>query len=295
MPVVAFTAVVGAVTVRLAATAGHRVEHRSPTGTGPGPDSRLLSGQLGLTVRLVRPTLVAWALALAATPACCSAWWPKARVRRSPGRRCATCSPGWAPRAAGPTTYLGVTFLIVAVLLAFVAAGQVTAARSEESGGRLDPLLTRPVARTRWLGGRLRRGRAGPDRLRHCWPAWPRWPGPSPAVPTSTAGAVVRRRAQHLAPSVCVLGLGVLAYGVAPRAAAPVVYGVVAWSLLVDVVGGIGAAQTTGSPTRRCSTRWRRRRRCRRLARRTSLDGGLGVVRRSPAARPSPDGTCSGA
>ena len=50
---------------------------------------------------------------------------------------------------------LGVCFLILAVLVAFVAAGQVTAARAEESGGRLDHLLARPVSRSRWLAGRL--------------------------------------------------------------------------------------------------------------------------------------------
>ena len=50
---------------------------------------------------------------------------------------------------------LGVCFLILAVLIAFVAAGQVTAARSEESEGRLDHFLVRPVSRTSWLGGRL--------------------------------------------------------------------------------------------------------------------------------------------
>ena len=39
--------------------------------------------------------------------------------------------------------------------LGFVAAGQMTATRGEESEGRLDNLLTRPVSPTRWPGGRL--------------------------------------------------------------------------------------------------------------------------------------------
>ncbi len=42
-------------------------------------------------------------------------------------------------------------------------------------------------------------------------------------------------------PAVCVLGLGALAYGIAPRAASFVVYGLVTWSVLIDLVGGIGA------------------------------------------------------
>ena len=39
-------------------------------------------------------------------------------------------------------------------------------------------------------------------------------------------------------PAVCVLGIGVLALGVWPRAASAVTYGILAWSLLVEVVSG---------------------------------------------------------
>lgn len=39
-------------------------------------------------------------------------------------------------------------------------------------------------------------------------------------------------------PALCVLGLGVLAVGAWPRAAVPVAYGVLAWSVLITVTGG---------------------------------------------------------
>ena len=42
-------------------------------------------------------------------------------------------------------------------------------------------------------------------------------------------------------PAVAVLGLGVLTFGLWPRATSVVVYGLVGWSLLVVIVGGIGA------------------------------------------------------
>ena len=42
-------------------------------------------------------------------------------------------------------------------------------------------------------------------------------------------------------PAIVALGLGVLAFGVRPRATSIVVYGVLGWSLLVVIVGGIGA------------------------------------------------------
>ena len=42
-------------------------------------------------------------------------------------------------------------------------------------------------------------------------------------------------------PAIIVLGLGILAFGVRPRITSGVVYGYLAWSLLVVIVGGIGA------------------------------------------------------
>jgi putative exporter of polyketide antibiotics len=40
-------------------------------------------------------------------------------------------------------------------------------------------------------------------------------------------------------PGLCVLGIGVLALGLWPRATSSISYGVLAWSLLVDLVGGL--------------------------------------------------------
>ena len=129
---------------------------------------------------------------------------------------------------------------MVAILLAFIAAAQVTAARSEESEGRLDPLLTRPVTRTRWLAGRLL---VAVLALAACatLAGLATLAGAVAGGAHVDAGAVVGAGLNTLAPAVCVLGLGVLAFGIAPRLAAPAVYGVVAWSVLVDVIGGIGA------------------------------------------------------
>jgi ABC-2 type transport system permease protein len=44
-------------------------------------------------------------------------------------------------------------------------------------------------------------------------------------------------------PALCVLGLGVLAFGAAPRAVSYVVYGILGWSLIIEVVGGIGSGR----------------------------------------------------
>lgn len=54
------------------------------------------------------------------------------------------------------TAWIGYEYIFVAALLAFAAAGQISALRSEEADGHLDNLLVRHVGRVSWLTGRLR-------------------------------------------------------------------------------------------------------------------------------------------
>ena len=42
-------------------------------------------------------------------------------------------------------------------------------------------------------------------------------------------------------PAICILGIGALVMGVWPRATSIATYGVLTWSLLVEIVGGVGA------------------------------------------------------
>ena len=140
----------------------------------------------------------------------------------------------------GAEAVLGVCFLIEAVLLAFVAAGQVTLARSEESEGRLDHIVARPVSRASWLGGRLAvavvvlllagvaAGVFG-------------WLGASSEHAGAGFMSLLEAGVNLVPPAITILGLGVLAFGVRPRTTSVVVYGYLAWSLLLVIVGGIGA------------------------------------------------------
>ena len=57
--------------------------------------------------------------------------------------------------AGGAAAWIGYEFLYLAALVAFAAAGQVSALRNEEADGHLDNLLARAVSRRRWLAGRL--------------------------------------------------------------------------------------------------------------------------------------------
>ena len=140
----------------------------------------------------------------------------------------------------GADAVLGVCFLILAVLVAFVAAGQVTTARSEESGGSLDHILTRPVSRSSWLGGRLvvavvvllLGGILG---------GLFAWLGAASQHSGVHFATLLGAGVNLVPPAITVLGIGVLAFGVRPRLTSAVVYGLLAWSLLLVIVGGIGA------------------------------------------------------
>ena len=131
----------------------------------------------------------------------------------------------------GASAVLGACFLILAVLVAFLAAGQIAAARAEESEGRLDHILIRPVSRTSWLGGRILVAFvfllvSGVVAALFTW-----------LGTASLLGAGVNL----VPPAIVVAGFGVLAFGIRPRLTSIAVYGLLGWSLLIVIVGGIGA------------------------------------------------------
>jgi ABC-2 type transport system permease protein len=134
--------------------------------------------------------------------------------------------------------YLGMVFLILAVVIAALAASQVASLRSEEASGRLDGLLVRPVGRTAWLAGRLI---------------------VAAGLILAAGGAIglfawLGARSQHVGvalpkmleaginatvPALVVLGVGALVFGLRPRLSAPAAYGLVVWSFLVDLLGSM--------------------------------------------------------
>jgi ABC-2 type transport system permease protein len=133
--------------------------------------------------------------------------------------------------------YLGLTFLVVAFLVALIAAGQAGTLRADEASGQLDALLVRPLGRIRWLAGRLAVSgillvlvgvAAGVG-------AWAGTAGPSDDV---GAGDLVVAGVNAIPPGVFLLGVGTLAFGAWPRRTPVVIYGYLAWSFLIEFAGG---------------------------------------------------------
>ena len=129
---------------------------------------------------------------------------------------------------------------MLAVMLSFVAVGQLTAARAEEAGGRLDQVLARPVNRVGWLAGRLAIALVFLAAL-GILAGVASWLGVAINSPGFAMAAMIAAGLNIVAPAVCVLGLSTLAFGALPRATSIVGYAIVTWSLLMEFVGGIGA------------------------------------------------------
>ena len=237
-PIVGFTAVLAVTAVHLAG--------RRDLGASTFPDRatsrahlRLLFGPVGLTIRTLRPVIIGWWVAIAITGILTGLVAKTAGATISGSSVQKVFSRLGAP-GTGTDTFLGVSFLIVAVLVGFVAAGQITAAHAEESGGRLDHLLVRPVSRSSWLGGRLlvAVGALAASGVIAGLFSWL-------ATATQHAGVsittMIDAGVNVIPPAALVLGVGALMTGVWPRAAPTVVYSLLGWSLLVELVGGIGA------------------------------------------------------
>jgi ABC-2 type transport system permease protein len=236
-PVAAFTAVLAVAAVYLAGirdVGASIVPDRAHSAAHLG----LLFGPTGLAIRLMRATVIGWWVAIAVSALLYGVIAKSAGTTISGSVKEVFSKLG--ATGTGADAVLGVCFLIEAVLIAFVAAGQVTAARSEESGGMLDHFLTRPVSRPSWLGGRLLTALvvvivsgAGAGLFA--------WFGAATQHSGLRLTTLLVAGINLVPPAIVVAGLGVLAFGVRPRTTAVVVYGVLVWSLLLVIVGGIGA------------------------------------------------------
>jgi ABC-2 type transport system permease protein len=199
----------------------------------------MLRSASGLNVRLMGATAASWMAALAAVGLLFGLVAKEAGETLS-GSSLQQAFGKLGATGGGVASYLGVTFLLVAALIGFVAASQVGAARGEEAEGRLDHLLVRHVSRTRWLMGRLWFAVALLV-ASGCIAGLFTWFGASSQNARIALGPLLGAGFNAAAPAIFFLGLGTLLLGVWPRAAGAGVYVLLAWSLLVELVGGIGA------------------------------------------------------
>ena len=236
LPIAALVSVLAYLTVYLA---GRRDLGAStlPDRASAPPHTRLLFGPMGLSVRLIRPIVLGWIVALAAGSLLLGliAKPAESALTSSPTIKQAISRLG-AP-GAGAAAYLSVTFLMVALLVALIAAGQVSAARAEEAQGRLEHLLVRPVSRSTWLAGRVAVASVA-LLVSGLVAGLCAWLGAASQHAGVSFASLLGAGLNVVPSALCILGIGVFVLGIWPRAASAVTYGLLAWSLLIEVIGG---------------------------------------------------------
>jgi ABC-2 type transport system permease protein len=236
LPVLALVLVLCVLTVYLA---GRRdlASGVLPERSTARPRTRLLSGPAALAVRLARPMALVWAAAI-----CAMALLMGSIAKQ--GGSALTSSASFQQGLSrlgivggGAAEYLGFTFLTIALMVALVAAGQVGTTRGEEAEGRIDNILVRPVSRTAWLAGRMALATLlllANGLLAGLFA----WFGVLSNGAGVSLGSLLDAGLNVVAPAVLVLGFGVLAIGVSPRAATAATYGLIAWSFLIELLAG---------------------------------------------------------
>jgi len=209
-----------------------------PGGGGRPARTRLLNGPLGLAVRLGRNVDAAWIAGMAALGISLGLIAKSASGAINASTSISNAIHRLGGYRGGAATYLGIAFLIAAALVTFVAAGQIAASRAEESSGRLEHLLVGSVARWRWLASRLAVS-AGLLVLTSLATGLAAWVGAA-SQHSGTGIVELAKAGLNIAPpALFVLGAGTLVFGVAPRLSSGVVYTLVAWSLLVEMIGSV--------------------------------------------------------
>jgi ABC-2 type transport system permease protein len=199
---------------------------------------RLLAGPTGLTTRLSRGTAFGWLAGLAVVGLVLGLVAPTASEALADSQLSGDLGLPAAGEGDGVTAFLGAVFVIVALLLALLAAGQAAGAREEEASGRLETLLALPVGRLRWLGARL--GVSAALLLAAgLVTGLAAWLGTVLGDAGQPVGDLLAAGLTSVPAGLVVLGLGVLTLGLVPRWTSLVAYGYVAGAFLLEVLGSL--------------------------------------------------------
>ena len=237
VPIALLVGVLAALTVHLAGVRDTGAGILPSRDTAPAR-TRLLDSPLGLAVRLTRPVTLGWAAAVGGLGLVIGLVANAAAQATSGSDMIRQFYERLGSQEQGAVSYIGAGFLTVGTLVALAASGQVGAIRQEEADEHLDHLLARPVSRRSWLAGRLAVA-TGALVVVALTAGVLTWAGAALQHTGIGLPRLLLAAVNTLPSATFVLGVGTLLYGLAPRVATAVAYGVVAWSLLLEMVGSL--------------------------------------------------------
>ena len=202
------------------------------------PRLLLLGSPTTLAIRLMRPTALGWLIAVACFSLLVGSVAESATKAVTGSNAVAQALERLGGHASLVNAYLGLTFVMLAVMIALIAAGQVAAIRSEEAAGRLDNLVVRPMSRVSWYAGRLMLS-AVLLIITGAVAAFGTWAGATSQRSEVRLGALIAAGFNIVAPSIFLLGVGALTLGAWPRRASAAVYGYLAWSFLIEFIAAV--------------------------------------------------------
>ncbi len=140
-----------------------------------------------------------------------------------------------------PAGALGFYFVFFVLVTSLFACSQVGAARREEAGQQLETLLALPVSRTGWLGGRLGLAAVGAAAL-GVTAGVLSWAGAAAQSAGVSLPRLLEAGLNCLPTALFFLGIGALAYALAPRSGTAIVYGLVVLAFIWDLLGSLVGA-----------------------------------------------------
>ncbi len=203
-----------------------------------GDARRFRGGSWGLAVRMVMPTATIWGVAIAVT-ALLLGFVAKGANGAVPGSLTRVFSRLGANGGA-TSIYLSVTFLFMAILVAFLAAALMVGVWTEESTGHLRHILAQPVSRVRWYFERLLAATALIIMAGIVAGVFA-WLGAQSQHAGVSFRSLLGAGLNVIPAALCILGVGALAMGLWPRATKTATYGLLVWSLLVEILAGSGS------------------------------------------------------
>jgi ABC-2 type transport system permease protein len=230
--------------VLLLAAAG-RVAARRDIGTGvlsardtAQPRLRLLSSPTAQALRSERASLLIWTSSVgvfAFILGMVSTSISSAGISKNMRREIAKLGSG---SIATPAGYLSFVFIFFILAVSLFVCAQIGAARHEEADEQLETLLALPVARRRWLGGRLLLAACGATTI-SLVAGLLTWAGAASQGLGISLPRMLEAGANCLPVGLLFLGLAAIAYALLPRASTGISYGIVTVAFLWQLVGSL--------------------------------------------------------